>query len=112
MSNDLRVGDIVESGAGRDRGAFYVVARIEKDSILAVDGLKRTLQRPKMKNRRHVTRVGRVKEQPVLSRMTAGRVKDSEIRAVLMGYNEEGCSSQQLQGLVAYALPRLRRPGD
>lgn len=112
MSSDLQVGDIVESTAGRDRGTFYVVVRVHENVVLGVDGTRRTLRRPKKKNRRHVTRVGHVQEQPVLSRMMVGRVKDSEIRAVLMGYNEEGCSSQNLHGLVAYALPHLRRPGD
>ena len=53
----LNPGEIVRSRAGRDRGrVFVILKRIDEDYVLLVDGGLRTLERPKKKKRRHLSK--------------------------------------------------------
>ena len=47
-------GQIVCSIAGRDKGSFLVVIEEREDTLLLCDGKARPLQRPKLKNKKHV----------------------------------------------------------
>ncbi len=49
------IGRIVCSKAGRDKGYFMVVVKIEGDFLLVADGKERPLERPKRKNAKHLT---------------------------------------------------------
>jgi ribosomal protein L14E/L6E/L27E len=50
-----RLGQLVVSAAGRDRGRYYIVARILDDTTVAVtDGAYRPVSNPKKKNVRHL----------------------------------------------------------
>ncbi len=110
MSSKLQVGDIVRSIAGRDRDVHYIVVDVDNGDgrVCLADGDVRTLRRPKRKNARHVTRVGKPQKPAVISRLRIGRAADSEILAALAGYiNEEGCSSRQHKRLIADMMPFL-----
>ncbi len=48
-------GQIVCSKAGRDKGKFLAVVGCETDALLVCDGKERPLERPKRKNRKHLT---------------------------------------------------------
>ena len=58
-------GRIVCSTAGRDKGYFLAVVGNKGDNLLVCDGKERPLERPKLKNRKHlaVTNVTLEKEQ-------------------------------------------------
>ena len=50
-----RLGQLVVSAAGRDRGRYYVVTQILDDTTVAVtDGAYRPVSNPKKKNIRHL----------------------------------------------------------
>ena len=49
------IGRIVCSKAGRDKGYFMVVVKIEGDFLYVADGKERPLERPKRKNAKHLT---------------------------------------------------------
>lgn len=50
-----RLGQLVVSAAGRDRGRCYIVTRILDDTTVAVtDGAYRPVSKPKKKNVRHL----------------------------------------------------------
>ena len=49
------VGRVVCSKAGKDKGYFMVIVKVEGDKIFVCDGKKRPLERPKLKNRKHVS---------------------------------------------------------
>ena len=51
----LKRGSVVVSSAGRDKGTFLAVLRLEPDGVWIADGRRRPLERPKRKNPRHVT---------------------------------------------------------
>ena len=50
----LKRGSVVVSSAGRDKGPFLAVLRLEPDGVWIADGRRRPLERPKRKNPRHV----------------------------------------------------------
>ena len=50
----LKRGSVVVSSAGRDKGTFLAVLRLEPDGVWIADGRRRPLERPKRKNPRHV----------------------------------------------------------
>ena len=48
-------GLIVCSKAGRDCGCFMVVLEVKESGVLFADGKERPIERPKLKNLKHVT---------------------------------------------------------
>lgn len=50
----LKRGSVVVSSAGRDKGTFLAVLRLEPGGVWIADGRRRPLERPKRKNPRHV----------------------------------------------------------
>ena len=50
----LCVGQIVRSLAGRDKGKYMVVMAIRDKTVLICDGKERPLEKPKVKNIRHI----------------------------------------------------------
>lgn len=50
-----KTGSVVISKAGRDKGKFLAVVRTDGKSVYVADGGERPLERPKRKNRIHLT---------------------------------------------------------
>lgn len=50
---DLR-GKLCVSLCGHDKGKIYVIIASDDEEVLLADGERRTLDRPKKKNRRHI----------------------------------------------------------
>lgn len=50
----LEKGRIVISAAGRDKGALLAVVGSDGDRVLVCDGRERKLQKPKLKNAKHL----------------------------------------------------------
>ena len=51
---------IVKNKAGRDGEHIYIVLKADEQFVYVVDGDKRTLQKPKRKNPRHLQRTGKI----------------------------------------------------
>lgn len=55
-TNDIIVGQVVKSRAGRDKGnIFLVLSIVDKEYVLIVDGSLRKLDKPKKKKVKHLT---------------------------------------------------------
>ena len=52
---EAKIGMIVRSMAGRDKGKFMVVVSMEKGFVYLADGKERKLDSPKKKNAKHVS---------------------------------------------------------
>ena len=79
------VGSIVQSRAGKDKGMFFVVSKIEHNFVFLVDGKKRTLSKPKKKKNRHLIvcqQCSELKEKFA----KAQYMLDSEIKSVLRNF--------------------------
>lgn len=55
---ELKVGFIVKSKAGHDKGDLLVIAGFEDNKVLLCDGRQRPLERPKKKNLKHIEYFG------------------------------------------------------
>jgi ribosomal protein L14E/L6E/L27E len=51
---ELKVGQVVKSVAGHDKGDLLVIAGFEKTKVLVCDGKHRRLEKPKCKNPKHL----------------------------------------------------------
>jgi len=80
----VRRGQWVTSTAGRDKGCHYIVLDvIDEKSISVVDGVRRTLAKPKRKNVRHVW-VHDVVRSALAEALEQGKaVSDEDIRQAL-----------------------------
>ena len=52
---EIQKGSIVFSKAGRDKGKFMAVADVTQNGIWVVDGKERPIEKPKMKNPKHLS---------------------------------------------------------
>lgn len=57
---EIELGSVVRSKAGRDKGKLMAVIGIEENGLLLCDGKERRLEKPKLKNPRHVAVTGTV----------------------------------------------------
>ena len=51
---ELKVGQVVRSLAGHDKGDLMVIAGFENTQVLVCDGKHRKLEKPKCKNPKHL----------------------------------------------------------
>lgn len=55
LTTDLKVGQIVKSKSGRDKGRVFLVSEIvDENNVLIVDGKLRGIERPKLKKIKHL----------------------------------------------------------
>ncbi len=55
LTNDLEIGQVVRSKAGRDKGKVFLVLKILDDKhVLVVDGDMRRIENPKKKKVKHL----------------------------------------------------------
>ena len=55
---ELKRGQVVFSLSGKDKGTALVITEVKGTSIYVCDGKRRPLERPKMKNPKHVQKTG------------------------------------------------------
>ena len=51
---ELKVGSLVESTFGKDKGQWFFVKELSENSVMLVNGFNRTLKMPKTKNIKHI----------------------------------------------------------
>ena len=76
----LNISDVVEPIAGHDTGKLFYVVNKDDTGVYLANGKDRTLDKPKLKKRKHVRKVLRA-ETRVAARLRAGdKVLNSELR--------------------------------
>ena len=78
--SEINISDVVQSTAGRDQGQWFYVIEADPIYLMLANGKDRTLEKPKRKKRKHVTKVLR-SETRVAEKMRSGdKVLNSELR--------------------------------
>ena len=91
----IRRSDVVRSTAGRDRDQLFYVIGTEGVYTLLANGKDRTLEKPKRKNNKHVSKVLRA-ETRVAGKLRSGdKVLNSELRRDLAFLARELASHNQ-----------------
>lgn len=98
MKDGLKVGQLVCSKRGRDRGKFYLVIEVIDDSfVYLVDGDKRKMENPKRKNVKHLQVFPLISEELAAKWEAGQRVGDSEIRRVITSFQRQVAGNQDAQ---------------
>ncbi|MGI6712062.1 MAG: hypothetical protein ACOX4L_04955 [Bacillota bacterium] len=65
MMKSVKVGQLVKSRSGRDKDRYFLVYQVmeEKSYVYLVDGEKRSIKNPKLKNMRHIQVTNKVAEE-------------------------------------------------
>lgn len=89
----LKLGDIVQSTKGRDRGTIYVVVELLPPRFCLVsDGRKRPVSEPKKKSYRHLKLLGHIDSRNFENWGVKDSLKNREIKRTLEEFlrTEEG----------------------
>ena len=87
--SDLNIADVVMSTAGRDQGKLFYVIGTDPVYLTLANGKDRTLEKPKLKKRRHIQKVLR-SETRVAEKLRLGdKVLNSELRRDLAYFSRE-----------------------
>ena len=90
----INIGDIVVSTAGHDRGEYYLVIECDKDFINVADGRLKTLDKPKKKNIKHVSRLGK-SDEFIDIRKSDNNFNDVKLKYLLKNWRSK-CLNQTL----------------
>ena len=86
---DIFISDVVISTTGRDKGDFFYVIHMDPEHLYLANGKDRTLDKPKLKKRKHVEKVLR-SETRVAQKLRAGdKVLNSELRRDLADFGQD-----------------------
>ena len=78
--SDIQMSDVVVTTAGRDQGALFYVIDADPLYLMLANGKDRTLEKPKLKKRKHTQMVLR-SETRVAEKLKRGdKVLNSELR--------------------------------
>ena len=87
--SDLNIADVVMSTAGRDQGKLFYVIGTDPVYLTLANGKDRTLEKPKLKKRKHIQKVLR-SETRVAEKLRLGdKVLNSELRRDLAYFSRE-----------------------
>ena len=76
----IRISDVVVSNAGRDRDQLFYVIGTEGVYTLLANGKDRTLEKPKRKKVKHVSKVLRAETRVAAKILAGDKVLNSELR--------------------------------
>ncbi len=80
---EIKVGSIVRSKAGRDKGDFFIVLAMDGNYVYMANGELRKVDQPKKKKLKHLQGTEEVSEFIVNKLAQGGRVTNSEVRKAL-----------------------------
>ncbi|MBN2287537.1 MAG: KOW domain-containing RNA-binding protein [Tissierellales bacterium] len=88
ITDDLRIGQVVKSKAGRDKGRIFVVIEIVDDQYVRLcDGELRKVSKPKLKKIKHLIVYNRVFEEIETHLNKNEKLNNAYIRRLLEPYN-------------------------
>ena len=73
MGKPIKAGDFVVSLTGRDKNKCFLVVNLDKDKVFIVDGKARKVDRPKVKNVKHVKQISTANAQSVAKNIKSGQ---------------------------------------
>ncbi|HPP31481.1 MAG TPA: KOW domain-containing RNA-binding protein [Soehngenia sp.] len=88
-TDDLSIGQVVKSRAGRDKGRIFVVLDIiDKEYVYVVDGDLRKLDNPKKKKVKHLVVYNTVLQEFKNKIENNIRINNSYVRKILEPFNK------------------------
>ena len=89
-NNNFKIGQVVRSKAGRDKGDWMVVTELIGDDFVSVcNGANRKISNPKKKKIKHLAKTNYVSPLIKEKRKKNIKVSNSDIRKILEPYNRK-----------------------
>lgn len=80
MIGDIKVGQLVRSRAGRDKGKYYLIYdMVDEAFVRVIDGEKKRLTNPKRKNIKHLEFLPIIAEDLALKILSGEKVSEEEV---------------------------------
>ncbi|NLJ84379.1 MAG: RNA-binding protein [Halanaerobiaceae bacterium] len=92
MVYPYRIGELVISRAGRDRGKYYFIVGREKENFVKIaNGDTRKIEGPKRKNVKHLRSTGVVYEELAIWLENKKKIRNEDLKRFIKNYekNEE-----------------------
>ena len=86
---DIDISDVVTSTAGRDKGKLFYVIDCDEVFLKLANGKDRTLEKPKLKKRKHTQMVLRSETRVAAKLRSGDKVLNSELRRDLAFLSRE-----------------------
>jgi len=83
---DYRVGQVVYSKGGHDKGQVFFILSVEGEYLFLVDGKTRTLEKPKRKKKKHVQSTNFVNDKMATALLERDSILDAHIVKALKEY--------------------------
>ena len=80
---EIKVGSVVRSKAGRDKGDFFIVLAMDGDYVYMANGELRKVDQPKKKKLKHLQGTEQVSEFIINKLSQGNKVTNSEVRKAL-----------------------------
>lgn len=87
MQEELKLGCVVYSKQGRDKGKYFAVIKIEQNFVYIADGDLRPLKKTKKKNIKHIKATGAVLLAIAEKLLLNKKIYDAELRSALREFN-------------------------
>ena len=84
MIEYLNVGAIVESISGREKGEIFLIISAEDDFVYLVNGINRTIENPKKKNKKHLHLLCKSE----VNNLIMSELTDAQVKNFLSNYNK------------------------
>lgn len=86
----FEVGMLAKSLAGHDFGKLYVIVKVDSEYVYLVDGIIRTVDKPKRKKKKHVQVIREI-QQTVVDKIQNNQViQNEEIKRIIKLKSLEG----------------------
>jgi len=86
--NDFKVGQVVRSTAGRDKGHFMVVVEVvDENFTLVCNGKLRKVSNPKKKKIKHLAKTNHIVKEIQEKALQGSKITNAEIRKILESYH-------------------------
>ncbi len=96
MLEPIKLGCVVYSKQGRDKGKYFAVVKVEEDFVYIADGELRPLKKAKKKNIKHIKATGAVLECIAEKLLLNKKIYDAELRSALREFNDrEGIDGEK-----------------
>ncbi len=95
MKNQIKIGDIVLSKAGRDGGRYYVVMAREDNFAYICDGDLHKVEKPKKKKLKHLKLTDKKSDNVAEKQAKGIKIINSELRKAIKEFNSEADASEE-----------------
>ena len=85
----IEIGSFVKSKQGRDKGNIYIVKRVFDDRAELVDGNGKTLEKPKIKNKKHLENLNENCEKLALKFKKQQMVFNAEVYSAIKKFKNK-----------------------